>query len=120
MLVSGCSWQFKSTTLIGGVHLLLYLIIVIVSLAYREEVATGVYLLIGGGVIFGAGVLLEHLPGTSDGVTGEDRQARGHLPGDFLAVSPELRERSRNPLKATERVDGNPANVEQLSSIASG
>ena len=58
MLVSGCSWQIKSTTLIGGGLLALYLMILVVSIAYHPQVAVGVYLLIGGGLIFGAGVLL--------------------------------------------------------------
>ncbi|HEV3303598.1 MAG TPA: hypothetical protein VG055_28360 [Planctomycetaceae bacterium] len=58
MLVSGLSWQIKSTTLVGGLHLVLYLLILIVSIAYRPEVAVGVYLLIGGGLIFAAGVAL--------------------------------------------------------------
>lgn len=58
MLVTGCGWQVKSTTLLGGVHLLSYLVILVASVAYRPEVAVGVYLLVGGGVIFASGVLL--------------------------------------------------------------
>jgi hypothetical protein len=49
MLVSGCGWQIKSTTLIGGGALTLYLLILVVSIAYQPQVAIGVYLLIGGG-----------------------------------------------------------------------
>ena len=58
MLVSGCGWQIKSTTLVGGIDLGIYLILLFGSLAYRPEVAVGVYLLIGGGLIFAAGLLL--------------------------------------------------------------
>lgn len=58
MLVSGCSWQIKSTTLLGGLHLGAYLVLLIGSLAYRPEVAVGVYLLAGGGLVFAVGVVL--------------------------------------------------------------
>ncbi len=58
MLVTGCGWQVKSTTILGGVNLLSYLVILVASVAYRPEVAIGVYLLVGGGVIFASGVLL--------------------------------------------------------------
>lgn len=58
MLVSGCGWRIKSTTLTGGAHLGLYLVLLIGSLAYRPEVEIGVYLLAGGGLVFAAGVVL--------------------------------------------------------------
>lgn len=58
MVVLGCSWQVKATTLIGGTGLVAYLVLLIGSLAYRPEVAVGVYLLVGGGVIFASGVAL--------------------------------------------------------------
>jgi len=48
----------KSTTLIGGGLLFAHLLILIVSITYQPQVAVGVYLLIGGGLIFGLGVLL--------------------------------------------------------------
>lgn len=57
-LVSGCSWQVRSTTLFGGASLGLYLLILIGSLAYQPEVAIGVYLLAGGGLIFVMGIVL--------------------------------------------------------------
>lgn len=58
MLVTGCSWQIKSTTLVGGLHLGTYLLILVASVAYRPEVAVGVYLLVGGGLIFACGAAL--------------------------------------------------------------
>ncbi len=58
LLATGLSWQFKATTLLGGIHLLLYLLIVVISVAYQPELATGVYLLIGGAVLFLLGLLL--------------------------------------------------------------
>ncbi len=58
MLVSGCSWRIKSTTILGGSVLLAYLVILVASVAYRPEVAIGVYLLVGGALIFAIGVLL--------------------------------------------------------------
>ncbi|MEZ6058237.1 MAG: hypothetical protein R3C01_16180 [Planctomycetaceae bacterium] len=58
LLVAGCAWQVKAGTLLGGVHLFVYLAILIVSIAYRPEVAVGVYLLVGGGVLFLVGLLL--------------------------------------------------------------
>ena len=65
LLVSGCSWQVKSTTVLGGSNLMLYLLILLGSIAYRPEVAVGVYLLAGGGFIFVVGIVLslyrEHL-----------------------------------------------------------
>ncbi|MEZ6064633.1 MAG: hypothetical protein R3B90_02745 [Planctomycetaceae bacterium] len=58
MVATGCSWQVKATTLIGGSALVTYLLILIGSLAYRPQVAIGVYLLAGGAVLFIAGVVL--------------------------------------------------------------
>ncbi len=58
MVVTGVLWQVKSTTLVGGSSLLFYLIILIAHLAWNPQVAIGVYLAIGGGVIFLIGVLL--------------------------------------------------------------
>ena len=58
MLASGCSWQIQSTTFFGGLGLLIYLMVIIGSIAYRPEVAVGVYLLIGGALLFGSGILL--------------------------------------------------------------
>ena len=58
MLLSGSSFRIKSTTLIGGSSLILYVLIVLEQVFYRPQVAVGVYLLAGGGLIFVAGVLL--------------------------------------------------------------
>jgi hypothetical protein len=58
MLVTGLSWQVKSTTLIGGGTLTLYLIVMIGRLAYHPQVAVGVYLAIGGALVFACGIAL--------------------------------------------------------------
>jgi hypothetical protein len=58
MLVTGFSWQVKSTTVAGGGTLFLYLIVTIGELAYRPQVATGIYLVVGGAVVFVAGIVL--------------------------------------------------------------
>jgi hypothetical protein len=58
MLVTGFSWQIKSTTFLGGASLVLYLIIVVVSLGWQQQLAAGVYLAVGGAVLFGLGIAL--------------------------------------------------------------
>ena len=58
MLLSGCVFRVKATTLIGGSALGLYLLCLFGQILYRPQVAIGVYLLAGGGVIFVTGVLL--------------------------------------------------------------
>ncbi|MHB8969347.1 MAG: hypothetical protein ACYC3X_16520 [Pirellulaceae bacterium] len=58
LLVTGYSWQIKSTTFFGGVSLLLYLIIIVVSLGWQQQLAAGVYLTIGGAVLFGLAIAL--------------------------------------------------------------
>ncbi len=58
MLATGCSWQIQSTAFFGGLGLLVYLVVIIGSIAYRPEVAVGVYLLVGGALLFGSGILL--------------------------------------------------------------
>ena len=58
MLVTGYSWQIKSTTFFGGVSLVLYLMIIVVSLGWQQQVAAGVYLAVGGAVLFGLGIAL--------------------------------------------------------------
>jgi hypothetical protein len=58
MVVTGVSWQMKATTLCGGSLLTFYLIKLIVSLAYRPQVAIGVYLALGGAIIFAVGIAL--------------------------------------------------------------
>ena len=58
MLVTGYSWHIKSTTFFGGVGLVFYLILVVASLGWRAQVATGVYLAVGGGLVFAGGIAL--------------------------------------------------------------
>ena len=57
MLVIGLVGQMKSPTLIGGTALSVYLMILVGSIAYRPQVEIGVYMMVGAGLIFGAGVL---------------------------------------------------------------
>ncbi|MBI1345327.1 hypothetical protein GC163_03475 [bacterium] len=58
LLASGCLLQVRSTTLLGGFGLALYLITLFAHLAYQPQIAIGVYLAIGGGLIFLAGLML--------------------------------------------------------------
>ena len=55
---TGLSWKIKATTLWGGTALTLYLIVLIASLAYRPQVAIGVYMAVGGAVVFAIGIVL--------------------------------------------------------------
>ena len=69
MLVTGFAWQVKATTVAGGGTLFLYLIVTIGELAYQPQIATGIYLVVGGSVVFLAGLVLsiyrDKLAGTS-------------------------------------------------------
>lgn len=58
MLVTGFSLQLKAPTLFGGVGLVTYLLVLIGMLAIRPNVAMGVYLAIGGGLLFAFGIAL--------------------------------------------------------------
>ncbi len=58
MLVTGYSWRVKSTTLAGGATLFVYLAVTIGQLAYQPQIATGVYLAVGGGLVFLSGLVL--------------------------------------------------------------
>lgn len=58
MLLTGFVWQVKSTTLHGGGGLSLYLVVLIVSLGWQPQLAIGVYLAIGGGLLFASGIAL--------------------------------------------------------------
>jgi hypothetical protein len=58
LLVTGYSWQIKSTTFAGATALTLYLMIIVVSLGWRQQVAVGVYLAIGGLLVFASGIAL--------------------------------------------------------------
>jgi len=58
MLVTGVAWQFKASTLAGGGTLGIYLVVMIGSLAYQPQVAVGVYLAVGGALVFATGIAL--------------------------------------------------------------
>jgi hypothetical protein len=58
MLVTGLSWKIKATTLWGGSALTLYLTVLVASLAYRPQVAIGVYMAVGGAIVFAIGIIL--------------------------------------------------------------
>lgn len=58
MLVSGVILRIRSTTLTGGVLLALHLLMLMVSLGMHAQLAIGVYLAIGGAVLFAMGIVL--------------------------------------------------------------
>ncbi|MFT5523988.1 MAG: hypothetical protein ACI9G1_001194 [Pirellulaceae bacterium] len=58
MLASGIVWQIKSATLFGGGSLSIYLCVLVISLIHQPQVAIGIYLTAGGGLLFVAGLLL--------------------------------------------------------------
>jgi hypothetical protein len=58
MFVTGLSWKIRSTTLWSGASLIIYLIVLIASLAYRPQVAIGVYMAVGGAIVFAIGIVL--------------------------------------------------------------
>ncbi|QDT14855.1 hypothetical protein [Alienimonas californiensis] len=58
LLVAGLTARAKAPTLLGGGALAVYLAVLIVSVAYRPQVAVGVYLGFGGLALFAAGALL--------------------------------------------------------------
>lgn len=58
MLVTGLIWQLKAPTLIGGTILAAYLVVLVGMLAIYPNAPMGVYLAIGGGLLFAAGVAL--------------------------------------------------------------
>lgn len=58
MLLIGLTLQLKTPTICGGTALTLYLGILIAQLAYHPQVAIGVYLAIGGILLFATGVVL--------------------------------------------------------------
>ncbi|MDX1968792.1 MAG: hypothetical protein SFV23_16580 [Planctomycetaceae bacterium] len=58
LLASGCIFQIRATTAFGGGSLALYLITLFAHLAYRPQIAMGVYLAAGGLLVFLFGVLL--------------------------------------------------------------
>ena len=58
MLVTGLVWQLKAPTLIGGTVLAAYLLVLVGMLAIHPNVTMGMYLAIGGGLLFAAGIAL--------------------------------------------------------------
>jgi len=58
MVVTGYAWQLKAPTLVGGSVLAAYLVILVGMLAIRPNAPMGVYLAVGGGLLFAAGIAL--------------------------------------------------------------
>jgi len=58
LLATGLVWKLRATTIVGGFALLIYLFAIIIRIAYQPQVAVGVYLAVGGVLIFGFGVLM--------------------------------------------------------------
>jgi hypothetical protein len=58
LLLTGFIWQVKATTLHGGSALVVYLLLVLISLGWQQQWAIGVYLAIGGGLVFACGLAL--------------------------------------------------------------
>lgn len=58
MVVTGYSWQVKSTTILGGGTLVFYLLQMVVLLGWRHQPTIGVTLTILGAAVFGCGIVL--------------------------------------------------------------
>jgi hypothetical protein len=58
LTATGLAWRFKAPTIVGLGSLAAYLAVMIGQLAYHPQVAVGVYLAVGGGVLFIAAALL--------------------------------------------------------------
>lgn len=58
MLTVGVVWRMKAPTLFGGGTFAAYLIVLVVSLLYRPQLAIGIYLAAGGALLFLVGLLL--------------------------------------------------------------
>jgi hypothetical protein len=58
MLVAGFGMQLKAPTMFGGIGLVGYLLVLVGMLAVLPNVAMGVYLAAGGGLLFAVGILL--------------------------------------------------------------
>jgi hypothetical protein len=58
MLLTGLVWQLKAPTLVGGSVLAAYLLVLVGMLAIHPNVTMGMYLAIGGGRLFAAGIAL--------------------------------------------------------------
>jgi hypothetical protein len=55
---TGLAWRFKAPTIVGLGSLAIYLAVMIGQLAYHPQVAVGVYLAVGGGLLFAVAALL--------------------------------------------------------------
>jgi hypothetical protein len=58
MIITGLSWKIRATTFWGGSALSLYLIVLIASVVYQPQVAIGIYIAVGGAIVFAIGVVL--------------------------------------------------------------
>jgi hypothetical protein len=58
MLFTGIAWQLKSPAVVGGITLGIYLLVLIGMLAYFPNATMGLYLAIGGGLLFLGGIAL--------------------------------------------------------------
>ena len=58
ILAAGLMFQVKSSTLLGGTTLIIHLLVLVISVGYIEQIAVGVYLAIGGAVLFALGIAL--------------------------------------------------------------
>ena len=58
LLVTGYSWHIKSTTIFGGGSLILYLLVIVISLGWQQQAEVGVYLAVGGSLVFLLGLAL--------------------------------------------------------------
>ena len=52
MLASGLVWRIKASTILGGGTLGIYLSVLVVAVIHQPQVAIGIYLAAGGGVLF--------------------------------------------------------------------
>ena len=58
VLAAGVGWRVRAPTFLGGGVLGLYLVVLVGSLAYHPQVAVGIYLTIGGALLFAGGLVL--------------------------------------------------------------
>ena len=58
LLVTGYGWQVKSTTFLGGTGLVIHLVMILISPSWREQGVVGIYLAVGGVLLFACGIAL--------------------------------------------------------------
>jgi hypothetical protein len=58
LLVTGVMLEIRATTLAGALALGIHLVVLLISVGMRAQLAVGVYLSLGGGLLFASGVLL--------------------------------------------------------------